>query len=55
MFWLLSLIEQITSNGQITKVVSHLVEYGLPIHQYADYTIILFDHNLEDAKNLKYF
>ena len=39
--------------GQVSGVVPHLVDDGLPILQYADDTILLMEHNLEQAHNMK--
>lgn len=47
------LIEHAKSDGHISGMVSHLVDEGLSIIQYADDTILLMEHNLEKAKNLK--
>jgi hypothetical protein len=47
------LIKRAKVTGQIDGVVPHLVDDGLSILQYADYTIIFLDHDLEKAKNLK--
>jgi hypothetical protein len=41
-------------DGQIKGVIPHLVEDGLSIFQYACDTILFMDHNLEQAKNMKF-
>ena len=46
-------IERAKVNGQIDGVVSHLVDGGLSILQYADDTILFMDHDLEKARKLK--
>jgi hypothetical protein len=47
------LISRAKEEGQITGLVPHLVEGGLSILQYADDTIILIYHNIEQARNIK--
>lgn len=47
------LIERAKCDGQIRGVISHLVDDGLSILQYADDTIFFLDHDLEQAKNMK--
>ena len=47
------LINRAKADGQIRGVISHLLDDGLSILQYADDTIIFLDHDLEQAKNLK--
>jgi hypothetical protein len=47
------LISRSKEEGQITGLVPHLVEGGLSILQDADDTIILMDHNIEQARNMK--
>src|SRR6266542_370323 len=47
------LIEHAKVNGQIEGVVPHLVDGGLSILQYADDTILLMDHDLEKAQNMR--
>jgi hypothetical protein len=37
----------------IRGVITHLIEEGLSILQYADDTVIFLDHDLELAKNMK--
>ena len=41
------------ADGQIRGVIPHFLDDGLSILHYADDTIIFFDHDLEQAKNLK--
>jgi hypothetical protein len=40
-------------NGQIDRVVLHLVDNGLSILQYVDDTLIFLDDNLDNVENLK--
>jgi hypothetical protein len=47
------LIERAKSDGQIEGVIPHLVDGGLSILRYADDTILLMEHDLEKAQNLK--
>lgn len=47
------LIKRANERGSFHGVILHLVDNGLSILQYADDTIILMEHDLEDAKNLK--
>jgi hypothetical protein len=47
------LIERAKEDGQIDRVVPHLVEGGLSILHYADDTILFVDHDIEKSKNLK--
>ncbi|WVZ53298.1 hypothetical protein U9M48_004264 [Paspalum notatum var. saurae] len=47
------LINRAKVDGQISGVVSHLVDGGLSILQYADDTIIFMDNDLEQARNMK--
>ncbi|WVZ80083.1 hypothetical protein U9M48_027589, partial [Paspalum notatum var. saurae] len=46
------LISRAKDNGH-RGVVPHLVDCGLSILQYADDTILLLEHDLEEAKNMK--
>jgi hypothetical protein len=39
---------------KIEGVISHLVDGGLSILQYADDTILCMEHDLEKARNLKF-
>jgi hypothetical protein len=47
------IIKRAKLEGQIDRVVPHLVDEGLSILQYANDTIIFLDHDLEKAKKLK--
>src|SRR4051812_25882819 len=47
------MIERAKVDGQIEGLVSHLVDGGLSILQYADDTILFMEHDLEKARNLK--
>jgi len=47
------LINRANVDGQLRGVLSHLIDDGISILQYADDTIIFMDHDLEQAKNLK--
>ena len=47
------LINRAKVDGQIRGIIPYLLDDGLSILQYADDTIIFFDHDLEQAKNLK--
>jgi retron-type reverse transcriptase len=47
------LINRAKLEGQTDGVVPHLVYDGLSILQYADDTIIYFDHDPTNARNLK--
>jgi hypothetical protein len=47
------LINHAKERGQVTGVVSHLVDDDLSILQYADDTILFMDHNLDQAINMK--
>jgi hypothetical protein len=47
------ILSRAKEEGQIKGVVTHLVENGLSISQYADDTVLFFDHDIEQAKNLK--
>jgi hypothetical protein len=48
------LIKHAKEEGQIARVVPHLVEDGISILQYADDTIIVMDHDLIKAQNMKF-
>jgi retron-type reverse transcriptase len=50
---LVKLIDRAKVNGQIKGIVPHLVDDGLSILQYMDDTIVLLDHDLEQARNFK--
>jgi hypothetical protein len=47
---LVILIKRAKADGQIERVISHLVDGGLSILQYADDTILFMEH---EARNLK--
>jgi hypothetical protein len=47
------IIERAKVDGQIERVVPHLVDGGLSILQYAYDTIVFMDHDLEKTRNLK--
>jgi hypothetical protein len=47
------MIKRAKADGQIVGVVPHLVDDGLSILQYADYTILFMDHDIDKARNLK--
>jgi hypothetical protein len=47
------IIERAKVDGHIEGVVPHLVDGGLSILQYADDTVLLMDHDLDKAMNLK--
>jgi hypothetical protein len=47
------LLSRAKANNQFVGVVPHLVEEGISILQYADDTIVLMDHSLEHARNVK--
>jgi len=45
------ILSRAKEEGQIKGVVTHLVENGLSILQYADDIVLFFDHDIEQAKN----
>jgi hypothetical protein len=47
------LIKRVKEDGQINRIIPHLVDDGLSILQYADDTIIFLDHDLDQVKNMK--
>jgi hypothetical protein len=47
------IIEHAKNDGQVEGVVSHLVDGGLSILQSANDTILLMEHDLVKARNLK--
>jgi hypothetical protein len=47
------LINSAKGEGQLSGVITHLVDDGLSILQYANDTILFMDHNFEQAKNMK--
>jgi hypothetical protein len=46
------IIEDAKVDGQIERVVPHLVDGGLYILQYTDDTILFTKHDLEKSRNL---
>jgi hypothetical protein len=47
------LISRAKEDGQVEGLISHLVDGGVSIIQYADDTIIFMKHDLEKALNIK--
>jgi hypothetical protein len=47
------MIEHAKNDGLIEGIIPHLVDGGLSILQYADDTILLMEHDLEKAQNMK--
>jgi hypothetical protein len=47
------LIKCAKSDGQISGIVSHLVDGGLSILQYVDDTILFMEHDIEKAQIMK--
>jgi hypothetical protein len=47
------LIKRAKSDGQIERMITHLVDGGLSILQYADDTIRFMEYDIEKAWNLK--
>jgi len=47
------IIERAKEDGQIGSLISHLVEGGVSILQYADDTILFMEHDLQKAVNMK--
>jgi hypothetical protein len=47
------IINRAKSEGQITRVISNLIEDVLSILQNADDTILFMDHNIDQARNMK--
>jgi hypothetical protein len=52
-YMLAILIKRAKLDCQIEGVIPHLVDSGLSILQYADDAILLMEHDLEKARNLK--
>jgi hypothetical protein len=50
---LVLLIKRAKDDGQFSGVIPHLVEDGLSTLQYADDTILFFDHDLDQAKSME--
>jgi hypothetical protein len=48
------MIKKAKSEGLINDLVTHLVEDGVSILQYADDTILLLKDSLENARNMKF-
>jgi hypothetical protein len=46
------LINRAKGEGQFYEVISHLVDDGLSILQYADDMILFIEYNFEQAKNM---
>jgi hypothetical protein len=40
-------------DGQIMRLIPHLVDGSIPILQYVDNTILFMEHDLEQAANMK--
>jgi retron-type reverse transcriptase len=47
------MIKRAKADGQIEGVVTHIVDGGLSILQYADDTILFVEHDLDKARNMK--
>jgi len=47
------IIKRAKKDGQINEIVSHLVDDGISILQYADDTIFFMEHDLAKARNMK--
>jgi hypothetical protein len=47
------LIARAKQDGQVGGLVSHLVEGGISLQQYADETILFMQHDVEKALNMK--
>jgi hypothetical protein len=47
------MINRAKEDGQVSRLIPHLVDRGVSILQYADDTIIFLDHDLEKALNMK--
>jgi hypothetical protein len=47
------LIKEAKNEGQISRVIPNIIEDDIWILQYADDTILLMDHNLNQARNMK--
>lgn len=48
---LVIILERAKEDNQVRGVVTHLIDGGLSILQYVDDTVILLDHDIEQAKN----
>jgi hypothetical protein len=47
------MINRAKEDGQVSRLIPHLVDRGVSILQYADDTIIFLDHDLKKALNMK--
>ena len=47
---LATLISRAKLDGQISRIIPHLLDDGLSILQYTDDTIIFMNHDIEEAK-----
>jgi hypothetical protein len=47
------LISRAKGEGQITRLVPHLIDGGISILQYTDDTILFMENDLEQVKNMK--
>jgi hypothetical protein len=47
------LIKRAKEEGQIARIIPHVVDDGISILQYVDDTIIFMDHDLDKAQNTK--
>jgi hypothetical protein len=47
------MVHKAQSNGLLCGLISHIVDNGVAIFQYADDTIICLKHDLEGARNMK--
>ena len=47
------LIARAKEDGQISRLIPHLVDGGVSILQYADDTILFMEHDFERALNMK--
>jgi hypothetical protein len=47
------MIERTKFDGKIERVIPHLVDGGLSIHQHADDMILFMEHDIEKAQNVK--
>jgi hypothetical protein len=47
------LINRAKIEGQISRVIRHILDDGLSILEYANDTILFMDHNFDQARNMK--
>jgi hypothetical protein len=47
------LIARAKDDGQVERLIPHLVERGVSILQYIDDTILFMEHDLDKAVNMK--